>query len=521
MFFQDKTRNIYLAILVVASCFVFFWNLGGASLAEWDEGIYALISHNIVETGNLNLTWDGQNNFWEKPPAGYWLEALAIKIFGLSEFSVRFFSSIFLLLSIILVYLLAEKIFKNKHLSFISAVVVLLSPALLHQHMARSGDLEAYLLFFTLASLYFLKLAEEKPKLLWLSGAMVGLGIMFRGSSGVLVIGVCVAYLILSGVWRRFNWKNYLGYLTAILVVVLPWHIYQLIIFGREFWEVYFMQHFLSRISEPIQSHTGRWDHYFQYFRLTNGIWIIPCYLGMFYGAIQILVYKNQKWLLPLLWFWVIMLPLAIMQTKLYWYGIILIPPFFYLGVAYLYEIIQKNKRPWLWLTNGTLIFCWLFISKLDVFHFGIRERWYFLAGVLVASAILSLIIIQKDKILFWQKFNSLFLIIFLLGFGLKIIQVDYKFINNSNQASIEILANKIADLKIENTKIATDETFEWFNGWPLPSAQFYVERLGKNKLDYQTEPTKIGEYDYLISNKDLDYISITQVNELRLYKIE
>lgn len=520
MFSKEKIKLIYLAIIIIASVFVFFWNLGGASIENWDEGIYALMSDNIVESGDLNITWNGEVSFWEKPPVGYWLQALSIKIFGLSEFSVRFFPAIFLVLSMLFVFLLAERMFRNPHLSFVSTMVILLTPSLLHQHMARSGDLEAYLLCFTVAALYFLKLAEERPKLLWLSGVMVGLNVMFRGSSGVLVIGVIAGYLILSGGWRKFSLRDYLGYIASIVIIVLPWHIYMLVRFGNEFWQIYFMEHFLSRISVPIQRHSGVWHHYFWYLRMTNGIWIIPCYLGMIYGMVRVFINKNKQWLLLLIWFWVIMSPLIIMSTKLFWYCIILIPPFLYMGVYYIFSIIKKREVFWIWLTNIILIYCWLFVKKVNVFQIGLSRRWYFVIAVIGLSAFMGLFLKIKYKKPFWQKFSILFLVIFLAGFGYKILRLDYQYINDTRKSSIEMLSEKIIELEIKNTEIVADKTLEWFNGWPLPGAQFYIERIGKNTLHYKTEIEKIIEYDYLISDKDLDFKKVIECRELKLYEL-
>ena len=88
---------------------VFFYKLSAVSLSSWDEAWYGVIARNIYLKGDLlNLSFNGRA-FYDHPPFGFWLQDIAYKIFGISDFSVRFPSAILGFLTIIVLYLLLSR----------------------------------------------------------------------------------------------------------------------------------------------------------------------------------------------------------------------------------------------------------------------------------------------------------------------------------------------------------------------------------------------------------------------------
>ncbi|MDP8259085.1 MAG: glycosyltransferase family 39 protein, partial [Candidatus Aadella gelida] len=83
-----------ILILLAVTAFVFIFRLGSGSLSSWDEAFYAEVSREITGSGNwIDLTWTGVP--WsDKPPLYMWMTACFYKIFGINEFSARFFSAI-------------------------------------------------------------------------------------------------------------------------------------------------------------------------------------------------------------------------------------------------------------------------------------------------------------------------------------------------------------------------------------------------------------------------------------------
>src|SRR5437762_1907646 len=70
------------------ACVVLLPLLGHKPLTNWDEGIYAEISREMLSLGPLVPHWNYQPWF-EKPPLMLWITAAFFKIFGVTEFWAR------------------------------------------------------------------------------------------------------------------------------------------------------------------------------------------------------------------------------------------------------------------------------------------------------------------------------------------------------------------------------------------------------------------------------------------------
>ncbi len=156
--------NLGLILLLTP---LFFYKLGQSSLVSWDEAWYGEISKHILLTGDLfNLVFNN-HPFVDHPPGGFWITAIFFKFLGISEFSARFSSAFFGVLSLILTYLLGKKIF-NRVVGFSSALALCSSFWFLYR--ARSGNLDTPLIFFFLLTFYLAIKASENRKYFLLFG---------------------------------------------------------------------------------------------------------------------------------------------------------------------------------------------------------------------------------------------------------------------------------------------------------------------------------------------------------------
>jgi len=69
--------------------FLFFFLLGGRGLNEPDEGRYAEIGREMVETGDWLVPTIWYVPHLDKPPMAYWLAGAGIAAFGLNEWAIR------------------------------------------------------------------------------------------------------------------------------------------------------------------------------------------------------------------------------------------------------------------------------------------------------------------------------------------------------------------------------------------------------------------------------------------------
>ncbi len=76
-------------LLLGVTFFTFFFLLGSRSLNEPDEGRYAEIARELVETGDWLVPTIWYVPHLDKPPLTYWAVAVSLKLFGLNEWAVR------------------------------------------------------------------------------------------------------------------------------------------------------------------------------------------------------------------------------------------------------------------------------------------------------------------------------------------------------------------------------------------------------------------------------------------------
>ena len=151
------------------------WHLGSPKGFIFDEVYYAQNAHSLALHG-VELNSKGMADFIVHPPVGKWLIAIGIKAFGFHEFGWRFSSAVIGSLSIVLIYFVAQKLFKSTLISSCAAILTLADG--LHLVHSRTALLDIFLMFFILLGFYFLLDSRH-----WLAGISLGLaaGVKWSG----------------------------------------------------------------------------------------------------------------------------------------------------------------------------------------------------------------------------------------------------------------------------------------------------------------------------------------------------
>src|SRR6056300_795461 len=87
MMMSASLKNTWLVGLVAALVYMPF--LGGVHLFDWDEINFAEAAREMIVSGDYFQVQIDFLPFWEKPPLFIWMQALAMKVFGINEFSAR------------------------------------------------------------------------------------------------------------------------------------------------------------------------------------------------------------------------------------------------------------------------------------------------------------------------------------------------------------------------------------------------------------------------------------------------
>ncbi|MCL4397659.1 glycosyltransferase family 39 protein [Patescibacteria group bacterium] len=211
---------------------LFFWNLGGFGLADFDEAWYAAIARNIIHSGNPYLLTFNSGAYLDHPYLGFFLMALSMKLFGITEFAARFPSAILGFLSVYFLYLLGKNLFSR--LAGLASALVLLS-SVWFIFRSRTGNLDAVFVFFLIISFYLATKVCHTQKSRWLIlfGLSLGGALMVKSVIGVVALVPIILYFLLIG--RRFKFQEILLIVLSCALVVMPWLVVNYFVYGLTF----------------------------------------------------------------------------------------------------------------------------------------------------------------------------------------------------------------------------------------------------------------------------------------------
>ena len=167
------------------------WNLDSPKGKIFDEIYYATNAQSLLQNGVEIDSKSGLAQFIVHPPAGKWLIAIGIKLFGYNEFGWRFAAAIVGSISIVLMYFTAKKLFNNKLFSVFAAALISLDG--LHLVHSRTALLDIFLLLFIqIAVLAFLHTRY------WISALALGLACSVKWSGLYVLIALAFYVLVLD-----------------------------------------------------------------------------------------------------------------------------------------------------------------------------------------------------------------------------------------------------------------------------------------------------------------------------------
>jgi len=133
-----------MTLVLIFAALTRFINLGRPNELVFDEVYYVDGARDFLQTG---VEVDGASpEFIVHPPVGKWAIAIGIKLFGDNSFGWRFSAALVGVLSVALVYAIAQQLFHSQFLSISAAALMSLDG--LHLVMSRTALLDIFLSFF-------------------------------------------------------------------------------------------------------------------------------------------------------------------------------------------------------------------------------------------------------------------------------------------------------------------------------------------------------------------------------------
>lgn len=247
-------------LLALFSCLLILPNLS-YPLVDPDEGRYAEISREMLESGDYVVPTQFGKPYLDKPPLLYWLTAASFELFGISEAAARLIPALAALLTIAAVYALGSRLFGHTTawlagLGLISCCGFLLS--------GRFVFIDTLLTLFTTVGVLAGCLAcrrEQIHRKWWLIAAFsCALGTLAKGP---IALVLCLPPLI-AGRWLAglpaVRWRNWAWFAGVVGTLTIPWF---LMVDARQpgFLFDFIWTHHFDRFSTGL-AHSEPWWYY-------------------------------------------------------------------------------------------------------------------------------------------------------------------------------------------------------------------------------------------------------------------
>ena len=101
---RNERMVAVLGLLVL--CLLYLSDLGGYPLQDPDEGRYAEIPREMIESGDWLAPRLNYVVYFEKPPLLYWLVAISFEVFGTNEMAARVVPAVSGILVVVMTFFL-------------------------------------------------------------------------------------------------------------------------------------------------------------------------------------------------------------------------------------------------------------------------------------------------------------------------------------------------------------------------------------------------------------------------------
>lgn len=220
-----KAQKHFLIIIIILSALLRLWDLAGFPTGfNADEAALGYNAYSILKTGKdeygevLPLSFKSFGDY--KPGFYVYLDIPFIALFGLNELAVRLPSALLGITTVLLVYLLARKIFDSENVGLFSALLLAVSPW--HIHFSRGAwETNVATFFITLGVWTFIKGLNSN---MWLFISLVAfIASAYTYQSPRLIVPLLLL-ILLTKYWKYLipRWKSLIKYAIVLFILTLP-----------------------------------------------------------------------------------------------------------------------------------------------------------------------------------------------------------------------------------------------------------------------------------------------------------
>ncbi len=253
----------WLIVVCALMTVIWFANLDARRLIKTDEGRYAEIAREMLESGDWVTPRSNDFKYFYKPPLQYWATASAFAVFGIHEWTARLWTALTGWLGILFCAFAAGRIW-GRQVGVAAGAV--LAGSLYWVAMGHFAALDMGLASFLSIAIFAFMLAQRDEAtrgarrgwMITAWGAMA-LAVLSKGLIGiVLPAGAIGAYLLWHRDWRRIAQLHWLRGLAVFLALTVPWFVL-VSMRNPEFAEFFFVREHFTRFLTKIHGRDAPW----------------------------------------------------------------------------------------------------------------------------------------------------------------------------------------------------------------------------------------------------------------------
>lgn len=343
-----RRRLVFAALLLVL--FAYFYRLGDHGLIDPDEGRYAEIPREMLETGDFITPKLNYVKYFEKPVLHYWMTAASFSLLGETEFAARLTPVLCALLGAWVTFAMARRLYGSRAAFYAAAI---LATCLLWFAIAHLNILDMTLsLFMTLSVAGFWWGTQDGStqgrRYLLLFYAGMALATLSKGLIGIVLPGaIAFWYIALTRRWRLVLRALYWPGVVLFFLLTVPWF-WAVCRVNGDFFDFFFIQEHFLRYTTKMH---GRYQPFWFFIPILIG-GLVP-WAGLLPDMLLACLPKNwrdigkenREGFFLGLWFAVPFLFFSLSSSKLIPYIIPCLPPLAILGGRLLDSVALGDER--------------------------------------------------------------------------------------------------------------------------------------------------------------------------------
>ena len=221
------SRTVALLILIGLALLIYVGTAAHPPLLDDADAGHAVVSQEMLQTGDWVILHINGIRWLEKPPLPYWIVAASYMVFGDSAFSTRLPLALSVVGLVVMVYIFGRRYFGHRA-GFYAGLVMCTS---IGTYMFTRIMIPEALYSLQFAAAFYLFLLAWNGRIslragFWGVAALCGLAVLTRSLIGIVFpVAIITIFVLCTG--QRHRWRDMpiLSSLLVFLAVAAPWHI--------------------------------------------------------------------------------------------------------------------------------------------------------------------------------------------------------------------------------------------------------------------------------------------------------